>query len=62
MIDGRAQLMRDTYAAFHAMRLEALNNPVKYRALVKAQNRCITGPITLANVVSRERLIEVRGY
>lgn len=62
MIEGRAQLMRDTYAAFHAMRLESLNNPVKYRALVKAQNRCITGIIAWANVVSRERLKEVRGY
>lgn len=62
MNEERAQLMRDTYAAFHSMRLEALNNPVKYRALVKAQNRCITGAIAWANVVSKERLKEVRGY
>ena len=62
MNEGRAQLMRDTYAAFHAMRLESINNPVKFRALVKAQNRCITGAIAWANVVSRERLKEVRGY
>ena len=62
MNEERAQLMRDTYAAFHEMRLESLNNPVKYRALVKAQNRCITGIIVWANIVSSERLKEIRGY
>lgn len=55
-------LKRDTYAAFHALRMESTKNPERFRALVRAQNKCILGGLTFASAISTNRLREWRGY
>ena len=56
------ELKRETYAAFHALRMESTRNPERFRALVRAQNKCILGGLTFASAISSERLKEWRGY